>query len=259
MMANKIMKGIILAGGAGTRLHPITKVVSKQLLPIYDQPMIYYPLSILINSGIDDIMIISTPEDKHLFQRLLGDGSQWSVKISYSIQEKPEGIAQAFLISESWLNQSSCLLILGDNLFFGQGLQALLTSVYERNTGATIFGYQVSDPKRYGVVNLDKNNKIISIEEKPENPRSNWAVTGLYFYDERAPHFAEKLEPSKRGELEITDLNNLYLKNNNLNIEFLRKGFAWLDTGTPDALLEASNFVKIIETRQGLSIGDPND
>ncbi len=253
------IKGIILAGGDGTRLKPMTDLISKQLLPVYNKPMIFYPLSLLIKAKIKDILIITKPDEQENFKKLIGDGKKWDVNIDYITQPEPKGIAQSYILAREWLDNSKSVLILGDNLFFGQGLQALLTSVYERNTGATIFGYQVSDPKRYGVVNLDKNNKIISIEEKPENPRSNWAVTGLYFYDERAPHFAEKLEPSKRGELEITDLNNLYLKNNNLNIEFLRKGFAWLDTGTPDALLEASNFVKIIETRQGLSIGDPND
>lgn len=253
------IKGIILAGGDGTRLKPMTDIISKQLLPIYNKPMIFYPLSLLLKAKIKDILIITKPDEQENFKKLIGDGKKWDVNIDYITQPEPKGIAQSYILAREWLDNSKSILILGDNLFFGQGLQALLTSVYERNTGATIFGYQVSDPKRYGVVNLDKNNKIISIEEKPENPRSNWAVTGLYFYDERAPHFAEKLEPSKRGELEITDLNNLYLKNNNLNIEFLRKGFTWLDTGTPDALLEASNFVKIIETRQGLSIGDPND
>lgn len=253
------IKGIILAGGDGTRLKPMTDIISKQLLPIYNKPMIFYPLSLLLKAKIKDILIITKPDEQENFKKLIGNGKKWDVNIDYITQPEPKGIAQSYILAREWLDNSKSILILGDNLFFGQGLQALLTSVYERNTGATIFGYQVSDPKRYGVVNLDKNNKIISIEEKPENPRSNWAVTGLYFYDERAPHFAEKLEPSKRGELEITDLNNLYLKNNNLNIEFLRKGFTWLDTGTPDALLEASNFVKIIETRQGLSIGDPND
>ena len=253
------IKGIILAGGDGTRLKPMTDLISKQLLPVYNKPMIFYPLSLLIKAKIKDILIITKPDEQENFKKLIGDGKKWDANIDYITQPEPKGIAQSYILAREWLDNSKSVLILGDNLFFGQGLQALLTSVYERNTGATIFGYQVSDPKRYGVVNLDKNNKIISIEEKPENPRSNWAVTGLYFYDERAPHFAEKLAPSKRGELEITALNNLYLKNNNLNIEFLRKGFAWLDTGTPDALLEASNFVKIIETRQGLSIGDPND
>ena len=252
------LKGIILAGGNGTRLRPMTDLISKQLLPIYNKPMIFYPLSLLIKAQIKEILIITKPDEQENFKKLIGDGKKWNVNIDYIIQPEPKGIAQSFILAKDWLNNSKSVLVLGDNLFFGQGLQVLLSSVFKKNNGATIFGYQVSDPERYGVVNLDKNNQILSIEEKPRKPKSNWAVTGLYFYDERAPYFAEKLKPSARGELEITDLNNLYLKNSNLNIEFLRKGFAWLDTGTPDSLLEASNFVRIIETRQGLSLGDPN-
>ena len=254
-MVYKIMKGIILAGGAGTRLHPITKVVSKQLLPIYDQPMIYYPLSILINSGIDDIMIISTPEDKHLFQRLLGDGDQWGVKISYSIQEKPQGIAQAFLISESWLNQSSCLLILGDNLFFGPSINNLIKEAIDKNTGATIFGYRVNDPNRFGVIEFDQNKNVISLEEKPIKPKSDWIATGLYIYDAKAVERTKSLNFSKRNELEITDLLKIYKNKNKLSYDFMGRGSAWLDTGSPKNLLSTSEFISTIEDRQGLKIG----
>ena len=260
MMVNKIMKGIILAGGAGTRLHPITKVVSKQLLPIYDQPMIYYPLSILINSGIDDIMIISTPDDKYLFQRLLGDGDQWGVKISYSVQDKPQGIAQAFLISESWLNKSSCLLILGDNLFFGPSINNLIKEAIDKNTGATIFGYKVNDPERFGVIEFDEDKSVISIEEKPLKPKSDWIATGLYIYDEKVVERAKSLNFSKRNELEITDLNNIYLNNRELKVVLLDENFSWLDTGTHETLLEASNFVKKIRDKFGYnSIGLTDD
>ena len=253
-----MQKGIVLAGGAGTRLYPVTKVVSKQLLPIYNKPMIYYPLSTLINAGIKEIMIISTPEDQMLFKRLLGDGSQWKVNFEYIIQEKPEGIAQALILAESWLKGSPVTLILGDNLFFGPNLKNLLRSVLKKKNRSTIFAYRVSDPERYGVVSFDKHNKVKSIVEKPKRTNSDWAVTGLYCYDKNASSMAKLLKPSKRGELEITDLNKEYLKRNQLDVELLGEGFAWLDTGTPDSLLEASNFVKILETRQGILIGDPS-
>jgi glucose-1-phosphate thymidylyltransferase len=251
-------KGIILAGGDGTRLKPMTDVISKQLLPIYNKPMIFYPLSVLIQAGLKEILIITKPTEQENFKKIIGDGKKWGVNIEYTIQEKPKGIAQSLIIAKNWLNNSSSLLILGDNLFFGQDLKKMLKSVLENKEGATIFGYQVSDPSRYGVASFDGDNKIISIIEKPITPISNWAVTGMYHYDSKAPEIAESLAPSERGELEITDLNNHYLKNNDLKIQLLDSGFAWLDTGTPDSLLEASNFVKIIETRQGLRIGDPS-
>jgi len=253
---NKV-KGIILAGGHGTRLKPMTDLISKQLLPVYNKPMIFYPLSVLIKAQIEDILIIVKPEEEDNFKKILGDGSKWGVKLDYLTQSKPAGIAESLIIAEDWLNHSKTILILGDNLFFGQGLKDILIKTFKQESGATIFGYKVSDPSRYGVVAMDNDNKIISIEEKPQKPKSDWAVTGLYFYDEKAPDIAKELTPSERGELEITDLNNQYLKNNQLDIELLGKGFTWLDTGTPDALLEASNFVKIIEARQGSLIGDP--
>ena len=251
MTNNNKMKGIILAGGAGTRLHPITKVVSKQLLPLYDQPMIFYPLSILIRSGIEDIMIISTPEDQHLFQRLLGSGDQWNINISYSVQDKPNGIAQAFLISEKWLNNSGCALILGDNLFFGPSIYDVIKKAIDKNIGATIFGYKVKDPSRFGVIEFDKNNNVISIEEKPKEPKSDWAATGLYVYNSKAVERAKSLSPSKRNELEITDLNKIYLANEELHVVLLDDKYSWIDTGTHDALLEASNFVKKIKSENG--------
>ena len=252
------VKGIILAGGDGTRLKPMTDLISKQLLPVYNKPMIFYPLSVLIQADIKNILIITKPNEQDNFKKIIGDGSNWGVKIEYLSQKKPSGIAEAFIIAREWLNNSKSLLILGDNLFFGLGLKKILINVFKKNIGATIFGYQVSDPERYGVVEINNKNEILSIKEKPKNPVSNWAVTGLYYYDENAPEIANNLRPSKRGELEITDLNNQYLAKGQLNIELLGKGFTWLDTGTPDSLLEASNFVKIIETRQGLSIGDPS-
>ena len=252
------VKGIILAGGDGTRLKPMTQIISKQLLPVYNKPMIFYPLTVLVQAGIKEILIITKPHEQNNFKKILGDGKNWDIDIKYAIQEEPKGIAESLIIAKQWLNKSSCLLILGDNLFFGPELSKILKSVFLSSSGATIFGYQVSDPERYGVVSFDKNNKITSIEEKPNSPKSNWAVTGMYYYDAIAPEMAEKLVPSKRGELEITDLNNQYLKGGNLKIELLGKGFAWLDTGTPDSLLEASNFVKIIESRQGLSSGEPS-
>tara|TARA_B100000900_G_scaffold410599_1_gene428684 strand:- start:859 stop:1632 length:774 start_codon:yes stop_codon:yes gene_type:complete len=252
------IKGIILAGGDGTRLLPMTSLISKQLLPVYNKPMIYYPLSVLIQSNIKEILIITKPDEKENFKKLIGDGKKWGVSIDYLIQEKPSGIAESLIIAEDWLKNSRTLLILGDNLFFGQGLKKLLKKVFKKKVGATIFGYKVSDPERYGVINFNKDKKVKSIVEKPKNPKSNWAITGLYYYDENAPKLAKNLKPSKRGELEITDLNKEYLKKDLLDIELLGQGFAWLDTGTPDALLEASNFVKIIETRQGIPIGDPS-
>ena len=237
-------KGIILAGGAGTRLHPLTKVISKQLLPIYNKPMIYYPLELLVDAGINDILIITTPEDRDKFFSLLKNGEDWGVKISYLIQEKPEGIAQAFLIAENWLNNSSVTLILGDNLFFGKDLTEILKKAINSNKGASIFAYEVNEPNRFGVIDLDKDNKVISIEEKPKFPKSNWAVTGLYVYNEDVCKYAKNLKMSKRGELEITDLNLIYLKNEKLNVNFLNKDFSWLDTGTFETLLEASNYVR---------------
>lgn len=252
------VKGIILAGGDGTRLKPMTNLISKQLMPIYNKPMIYYPLTVLKQAGIKDILIITKPEERDSFIKLLGNGSNFGVRLDYIIQEKPRGIAEAFIIAKDWLKNSNSLMILGDNLFFGLGLKKLLKKVIKKPNGATIFAYQVSDPHRYGVVSFDNNKKIKSIIEKPKITKSNWAVTGLYYYDSKVVKYAEKLKPSKRGELEVTDLNKMYLKENKLDTELLGSGFTWLDTGTPDALLEAANFVKIIETRQGLLIGDPN-
>jgi len=247
-MSNKTRyKGIVLAGGSGTRLHPLTKVISKQLLPIYNKPMIYYPLSTLIKSGINEIMIITTPEDKKMFVSLIGDGSQWGVSIEYAIQNKPEGISQALTIADDWLSGSSSVLILGDNLFFGPNLSEIIRDAIADNDGATIFAYKVGDPERYGVLELDDKLNILSIEEKPNKPKSNWIVTGLYIYDDRAPNFTRDLKKSDRGELEISDLNQKYLLKGKLKSIFLGNEHSWLDTGTHSALLEASNFVKNIE------------
>ncbi len=251
------MKGIVLAGGSGTRLHPITTVTSKQLLPVYDKPMVYYSLSVLMMAGIRDILIISTPTDLPNFKRLFGDGSKLGLNLSYKVQPSPDGLAQAFILGEEFIAGDRCALILGDNIFFGHGFEQMLANAVARSTGATVFGYQVEDPERFGIVEFDANGRAVSIEEKPEHPKSDYCVTGLYFYDESVCEFAKTLTPSNRGELEITDLNRIYLEQGKLNVETLGRGFAWFDTGTVDSLFEAAEFIRVIEKRTGVKICAP--
>lgn len=253
------MKGIILAGGSGTRLYPLTMVTSKQLLPVYDKPMIYYPLSILMLSGIKEILIISTPTDISKFEKLMGDGKQFGIKLSYAVQEKPEGLAQAFIIGEEFIGDDSVAMILGDNFFYGNGLGHILRQAAAKETGATIFGYYVEDPTAFGVVEFDKNGKAVSIEEKPKNPRSHYAVTGLYFYDKRVVEIAKSLEKSPRGEYEITDINRKYLEMGELEVQFLGRGFAWMDNGTMDSLMDCAHFIRTVEKQQGIKISAPEE
>lgn len=256
------MKGIILAGGAGTRLYPLTMVTSKQLLPVYDKPMIYYPLSTLMLAGIQDILIISTPQDTPRFEDLLGDGSQYGVHFSYQVQPSPDGLAQAFLLGEEFIGDDCCAMVLGDNIFYGNGFSRILRNAVEnaeQRGRATVFGYYVNDPERFGIVEFDASGKVISVEEKPQNPKSNYAITGLYFYDKRVVELAKQVKPSARGELEITTLNDLYLQQGDLDVQLLGRGFAWLDTGTMDSLVDAADFVRMVEKRQGIKISAPEE
>ena len=253
------MKGIVLAGGSGTRLYPLTKVTSKQLLPIYDKPMIYYPLSVLMDAGIREILIISTPDDTPRFEALLGDGHQFGIELSYAVQPSPDGLAQAFIIGEEFIGDDNVAMVLGDNIFHGHGLRKRLQAAANKKSGATVFGYYVDDPERFGIVEFDSDGKAISIEEKPEHPKSNYCVTGLYFYDNRVVEYAKNLAPSDRGELEITDLNKIYLENGELEVTLLGQGFTWLDTGTHESLVEATNFVKTVETHQHRKIACPEE
>ena len=256
------MKGIILAGGAGTRLYPLTMVTSKQLLPVYDKPMIYYPLSTLMLAGIQDILIISTPEDTPRFEHLLGDGSQFGLRLSSTVQSSPDGLAQAFILGEEFIGDDCCAMVLGDNIFYGNGFSRILKNAVnnaETNGKATVFGYYVNDPERFGIVEFDQTGKVISVEEKPQNPKSNYAITGLYFYDNRVSKLAKEVKPSPRGELEITTLNDMYLQKGDLNVQLLGRGFAWLDTGTMDSLVDAADFVRMVEKRQGIKISAPEE